>query len=406
MPESVRANKRTSAPVRRRPKDRKEQIARVAAEAFSTYGYNRVGIDDIAAEVGISGPALYRHFPNKYTLFRHVALNLADALVTASVGENLDSHTQDPEAALENLFTRVIDTTIENRNTGGLYRWEHRYLDAADRREVRARIVAVDANVDAALARVRPALTDKERAYLATGALSVIGSITAHRTPLSDKRITAIILESARSVAHADLTSLPVIASAPPQTGGLAPHSKRELLLRAAVELFYQRGYHDVSIEEIGAAADLNASGVYRYFESKSDLLAAVFTRASERLSAATSAVLADAASPLAALHRLIEVYVQLSFAQKELMSVYFTEVGNLPDEQRRSLRHIQRLNVEEWVALLQQLLPSRPLAELRFLVHAALALPLDLGRRLKFEQSSEAQGTVARLMQVAMLAG
>ena len=46
------------------PKDRKAQIASIAAEAFSEQGYHAVSMDDIANRVGVSLP-LYRHSPSK-----------------------------------------------------------------------------------------------------------------------------------------------------------------------------------------------------------------------------------------------------------------------------------------------------------------------------------------------------
>lgn len=51
-------------PVRRRPKDRKAQVERAAAEAFSASGYHAVGMETIAAKVGVSAAALYRHYPS------------------------------------------------------------------------------------------------------------------------------------------------------------------------------------------------------------------------------------------------------------------------------------------------------------------------------------------------------
>ena len=51
---------------RRRPKDRKAQITRAAAQAFGTQGYHATSMEAIATKVGISAPALYRHFPGKY----------------------------------------------------------------------------------------------------------------------------------------------------------------------------------------------------------------------------------------------------------------------------------------------------------------------------------------------------
>ena len=44
---------------------RRAQILAAAAERFARYGFHGVSIDDIGAAVGISGPALYRHFRSK-----------------------------------------------------------------------------------------------------------------------------------------------------------------------------------------------------------------------------------------------------------------------------------------------------------------------------------------------------
>ncbi len=74
--------------------------------------------------------------------------------------------------------------------------------------------------------------------------------------------------------------------------------NKREVVLNEAILLFEAHGYHEVSIEDIGQAAGINASGVYRYFSSKSDLLAAAFHRAAERLAVAVSTALGNSDTP------------------------------------------------------------------------------------------------------------
>ena len=68
----------------KRPKDRKARIALAAAELFCERGYHGVGIDDIAAVVGISGPAIYNHFPNKYAMLRHATGELSETVLTAT----------------------------------------------------------------------------------------------------------------------------------------------------------------------------------------------------------------------------------------------------------------------------------------------------------------------------------
>ena len=49
----------------RRPRDRKQQILAAAGELFREHGYHNVSVAQVAAAVGITAPALYRHFKNK-----------------------------------------------------------------------------------------------------------------------------------------------------------------------------------------------------------------------------------------------------------------------------------------------------------------------------------------------------
>ncbi len=234
--------------------------------------------------------------------------------------------------------------------------------------------------------------------------LSVVGSITAHRAPLANRRIERLLLEACRSVARVRPATTDRSHDEPARVPGLAVANKREVLLHEAILLFYARGYHDVSIEEIGAAAGINASGVYRHFASKADLLAAAFHRAADRLAVAVNGTLADSTTPAEALCSLTRVYVQLSFARSELMVVYFTEIGNLPDAHRTDLRNIQRLNVEEWARLLGEVRPALSAVECRFLVHAALNLVLDVGRLLHFDATPANETRVQQLMLATLL--
>jgi AcrR family transcriptional regulator len=52
----------------------------------------------------------------------------------------------------------------------------------------------------------------------------------------------------------------------------------RSRLLGAARALFEERGYHDVGLEEIGAAAGVSRQAVYLHFGSKAQLLVALFS--------------------------------------------------------------------------------------------------------------------------------
>lgn len=81
---------------------------------------------------------------------------------------------------------------------------------------------------------------------------------------------------------------------------------------------------------------------------------------------------------------------------------MYYTEFQHVPVEERTVLRNIQRLSVEEWARLLREVRPELSPAEARFLVHAAFALVVDLGRTFDSAPFA-AQARVRLLMQVAL---
>ncbi|MFZ2530461.1 MAG: TetR/AcrR family transcriptional regulator [Rhodococcus sp. (in: high G+C Gram-positive bacteria)] len=391
---------------RRRPKNRKAQIATVAAEAFSERGYHGVSVDEIASAVGISGPALYRHFPNKYALFLHAVTALTEALqaAVAKPEPGSDATGLPPEAELDRQLLATIRTSIENRRTGGLYRWDRRYLTREDRAATGSMITGINLRIGETIARVRPGLAGADYVLLSNAVLSVIGSITAHRAPLASRRLEQLLLGACHAVVGTELPPDEPQAHDPARARGLAVANRREVLLHEAVLLFDAHGYHEVSIEQIGTAAGINASGVYRHFASKSDLLAAAFHRAGDRLAVAVGSALAESTTPLEGIDALTEVYVRLAFEQNELMSVYFAEIGNLPASHRTDLRNVQRLNVDEWARLVSELRPGLTAVECRFLVHAALNLVLDTGRLVRFDPVPSNQRRVRQLMRAVLL--
>ena len=57
----------TRAPTSREVKkaERRAELLAAAATLFADRGFAGVRLEDLGAAVGISGPAVYRHFPNK-----------------------------------------------------------------------------------------------------------------------------------------------------------------------------------------------------------------------------------------------------------------------------------------------------------------------------------------------------
>jgi AcrR family transcriptional regulator len=359
---------------RRRPADRRRLIVDAAAKAFSDGGYHAVRLDDIADAVGISAPALYRHFPNKYALFAETTAVLAQSLRSA-----LDAAEADGDDELRDLLVAITAASFENRRTGGLYRWESRYLEPADLDIVRDVVVHQHRRVRAAARRRRPDLGDADANLIVAAMTSVAASPTTHRSSLPAREVTPLIADAAIDLLEVDLPD-PVEPPAP-TCHGLAPAAKREVILTEAINLFAARGFRDVTIEDIAHAANLPASGVYRHFPSKVAILEAAFWRATDRVTTAISDALAGATTPHEALVGMVRRYVRLTCSSTDLISVYETEIGHATPEARNALRNQQRITVEEWATWMSRERADLPITHARFLVHAALNVVTDLSR-------------------------
>ena len=150
--------------------------------------------------------------------------------------------------------------------------------------------------------------------------------------------------------------------------------ARKERILTAAADLVAKHGYHAVGMADIGAAAGVTGSAIYRHFESKSAVLVALFDRVIDALLSNASRIVEEAQDEQQALTLLVRDQVSFAVDDREVLVVYMREIHNLPDEDRRRLRRKQRLYLEEWVHVLGELRPSLGDAETRALVHAAIS--------------------------------
>jgi AcrR family transcriptional regulator len=392
------------AAIRRRPKDRKAQIARASADAFSAQGYHAVSMEDIASRVGISSSALYRHSPSKYDLFRDAVLSLSGQLVQATAFAE-DFTAGESSAVLADLIASLVATSMDNRTAGGLYRWEGRYLLAADQDRLKRDLDLVNRRLQRPLAAMRSKLTQPQLSTLSAAALSVIGSITDHFTTLASGEIRNFMSQMAADILAADL---PANRSPRASTGSrpvlTAAGGTYEFVLQESMRLFYDRGFRDTSMEEIAAAVDMQPSGLYRYFPGKADMLVAAYRRAADRLSGDVAKIVARQPDPQEALTALITAYVTRSFNYPEVAYVYYTERYHVPEHELVLLDAIQQSTVDAWVRLLTAARPDMTPARARYAVHAAYAVIVDRGRLVRHNDSNYARSTARRLTEVALL--
>lgn len=159
----------------------------------------------------------------------------------------------------------------------------------------------------------------------------------------------------------------------PTRSGRTRDPGRKDRILVAAADLVARKGFHAVSIAEIGAAAGITGSGVYRHFESKSAVLVALFDRVIDGLLRDEQQILDHTSDLSSALDLLIAGQIEFVVGDREVAQVYYNEINNLPEEDRRRLRRKQRLYLEEWVHLVNELRTDLSDTDARVVVHAAI---------------------------------
>ncbi len=118
------------------PNSRREQILKEAARLFAERGFHGVGVDEIGAAVGISGPGLYRHFAGKDAMLAELLVGISERLLAGGrmrVAEGGES----PEAVLRALIDGHIDFALDDRPLITVHDRELDRLREADRKRVR-----------------------------------------------------------------------------------------------------------------------------------------------------------------------------------------------------------------------------------------------------------------------------
>ena len=347
-------------PSGKRPKDRKAQIAAAAAAQFRELGYPRVGVEDIAAAVGITGRAIYRHFDTKQALLSHLVFEGLARFEAASASSG----------DLADVVDALTAVALDQRHLGVLLVRETRHLAVSEQAEVVRRTDAVVDQLTALLQTHRPEVHADEAEFLTRCTLSLLASPSHHHVSVAG----AERLLAAMAVATLDAPLQPGVESTPPPAG-VERASRRETVIAAAVERFGRRGYDAVRMEDVGAAAGIAGPSIYEHFDSKADLLMSVLTRGAEWLQLGLATSIVPGAPAAESLERVVRSYLSFAVEHRDLMRVFLREANNLPDAERSTLRRVQHDYVAEWVRLLRVARPELTEEEAWFVTHGGISI-------------------------------
>ncbi|GAB2993057.1 TetR/AcrR family transcriptional regulator [Amycolatopsis acidiphila] len=169
---------------------RREQILTAAAELFARHGFHGVGIDDIGAAVGISGPALYRHFRSKDAMLGEMLSSISHFLLDG--GSARAEATADPERVLAELvdfhvnfaLTQPSLITVQERNLANLTDADRKQVRALQRRYVEVWVRAIHDAV--------PGVSERQARSAAHAVFGLINS-TPYNRYLDDSELADLL---------------------------------------------------------------------------------------------------------------------------------------------------------------------------------------------------------------------
>lgn len=152
---------------------RDREILDAAAALFYEKGFHGVGVDQIGERIGISGPALYRHFSGKDEILATLLNETLDELITAAAAVY-----DDPRQDLDRLIRHHVEFSIEHRHLINVYQREVRSLVDPWRRQYNRRMQQYASRWQEAIGRSFPEASDEHVAAATQAAIGLIHSVT------------------------------------------------------------------------------------------------------------------------------------------------------------------------------------------------------------------------------------
>jgi TetR/AcrR family fatty acid metabolism transcriptional regulator len=113
---------------------------------------------------------------------------------------------------------------------------------------------------------------------------------------------------------------------------------KRDAILRAAIDVFAERGYFHAQVADVARAAGVAAGTVYLYFRGKDDLLVSIFERTMRDTLTAGRAAVAAVDDPAERLRRFARLHLGMLGRDRNLAIVFQIEL-------RQSVKFMERFS-------------------------------------------------------------
>ena len=187
---------------------RREAILTAAAQLFADSGYAAVGMDDIGAAAGVTGPAIYRHFGAKASVLAAVFDRVIDAVTTEPDGDlagavGVGGRT-DPASLLRQLVFTYATAVAGRRRLMAVFIREVHHLPAQDRQLLVQRQRELVGRWRTLLAQAHPDW-DPEKVRIAVhGVFGMLNAVGTFTSPLTDGELARRLADLATAALRLD----------------------------------------------------------------------------------------------------------------------------------------------------------------------------------------------------------
>jgi AcrR family transcriptional regulator len=115
--------------------DRRLQLLAAAERLFAERGFLAVRLEDIGAAAGVSGPAIYRHFPNKESMLVELLVGISARLLAGA--RDVRARSVDATAALDGLIDFHLDFALGEPDLISIQDRDLAHLPEAAEKQVR-----------------------------------------------------------------------------------------------------------------------------------------------------------------------------------------------------------------------------------------------------------------------------
>ncbi|WP_084265599.1 SACE_7040 family transcriptional regulator [Actinomadura macra] len=175
---------------------RRAEILAAAAELFARRGYHGASISDLGRSVGLTGPALYRHFSGKEAVLAEMLLDISERLLAEGVRR---AAAPDPGSALDSLLRWHIAFALDNPALITVHERELDNVPEPERHRVRRLQRAYVEEWVAVLHRLHPGLPDARTRAAVHACFGLLNSTPRSATGLDRAAMAALLHTMARA---------------------------------------------------------------------------------------------------------------------------------------------------------------------------------------------------------------